>query len=49
LLEHWGFEHGALELTRSDDVRGLAHTILAVVCPDAERVGRVTGALSSAA
>jgi 2-polyprenyl-3-methyl-5-hydroxy-6-metoxy-1,4-benzoquinol methylase len=37
LLQSWGFEHGNVELTRSNDLHNLDHTILAVLYPDAER------------
>lgn len=37
LLGSWGFEHGSVGLTRSNDLQNLDHTILAVLYPDAAR------------
>ena len=49
LLEAWGFEHGDLELTRSDNVGGAQATILATLYPDAVRAERVAAPLAAAA
>lgn len=48
LLEVFGFEHGALALTRSDSVRGLHQTILAVLHPDALRAQTMESMLAAA-
>jgi glycosyltransferase involved in cell wall biosynthesis/SAM-dependent methyltransferase len=41
LLEGWGFEHGDLGLTRSDNAGGAHTTILATLFPDAKRAAHL--------
>ena len=48
LLEEFGFEHGALALTRSDTAGGLQQTVIAVLYPDAERARAMETVLAAA-
>ena len=49
LLEAWGFEHGELGLTRTDDARAALTTILAVLYPDPDRAELAHAAVAAAA
>ncbi|MEX2196856.1 MAG: glycosyltransferase [Thermoleophilaceae bacterium] len=49
LMEAWGFEHGSVGLTRSNDLHTLEHTILAIVYPDADRDRRASADLAASA
>jgi hypothetical protein len=47
LLGHWGFEHGEVSLTGSDNADGPQRNILAVLYPDSARASRMEGAASA--
>ena len=47
LLEAWGFEHGDLGLTRTDNARSAQSTVLAVLYGDAERAAAAAGSAAA--